>query len=651
MQQGKSSAAEPILRECLAIREQRQPEEWSTFDTRSLLGGCLLDQKQYALAEPLVLSGYEGMKAREARIPPPGPRLIEAADRVVKLYEAWDKKDKASQWRAKFEHLAGASVAYDQKRFVVATRLWAEELANDPKLGDDRENEHRYKAARAAVLAAAGQGEDTAELDDAAKAKLRRQALDWLKAELAAWNKVLESDPLQDRPNVGAKLSDWQKDTALASIREAAALAKLPVDEQKRWQALWADVDSLRAAPLVHARDSSADLAHQLVESKDPNLVFLSISELSRRIENGGADGEAAARLLLSRRQEIAPEPNVQNLLDELVSAQKSALAARLLLKVAFAKSQVGLHKRGHVAVGRVVVSDAKLDPELVLAQMEILPEGYFAGEVGDLERPLVFRGEGYSSLEVPLKGKTGNLFYLGTVTLPRLATGQAASLQGNVRLDDAKPAHTTTVQLSLSVPPANTPTNGFSDRRRWPIPITVAVSKAGEFKATRLSPTDYSLYITAPGYVSQARTFTLKPGETHDADTITLERARQVAISYRVASRPPFTKASPERQTVLGGEQFRANRQDSASDLQFPQDHGKIGFLAHSYPCSIADLGPGKLEEFLEVDPRSAKFADPRSVVPQSGHVYLLDQNSLGHWVLFQLEFDEKAPRVPGRP
>ena len=42
------------------------------------------------------------MKAREATIPPPGkPRLTDAAERVVKLYEARGKKDKAAEWRAK----------------------------------------------------------------------------------------------------------------------------------------------------------------------------------------------------------------------------------------------------------------------------------------------------------------------------------------------------------------------------------------------------------------------------------------------------------------------------------------------------------------------------------------------------------------------
>ncbi len=36
----------------------------------SLLGGALLGQGRYAEAEPLVIGGYEGMKAREAKIPP-----------------------------------------------------------------------------------------------------------------------------------------------------------------------------------------------------------------------------------------------------------------------------------------------------------------------------------------------------------------------------------------------------------------------------------------------------------------------------------------------------------------------------------------------------------------------------------------------------
>ena len=68
----------------------------------SQLGGSLLGQGRYAEAEPLIMAGYEGMKAREARLPSAArPRLAEAAGRVVSLYEGWGKVDRASAWKEK----------------------------------------------------------------------------------------------------------------------------------------------------------------------------------------------------------------------------------------------------------------------------------------------------------------------------------------------------------------------------------------------------------------------------------------------------------------------------------------------------------------------------------------------------------------------
>jgi serine/threonine protein kinase len=94
--------AEPILRECLAIREAKEPDAWTTFYTRSMLGKALVGQKKYAEAEPLLLQGYEGLMEREARIPPVVKiRLTEALEGLVELYDAWEKKDKADEWRKK----------------------------------------------------------------------------------------------------------------------------------------------------------------------------------------------------------------------------------------------------------------------------------------------------------------------------------------------------------------------------------------------------------------------------------------------------------------------------------------------------------------------------------------------------------------------
>src|SRR6516164_4586354 len=67
-----------------------------------------------------------------------------------------------------------------KKLHHTATGLYAAAFAADPKLADDLKAGHRYRAACAAALAAAGQGEDAAKLDDKEKVRLRKQALDWL---------------------------------------------------------------------------------------------------------------------------------------------------------------------------------------------------------------------------------------------------------------------------------------------------------------------------------------------------------------------------------------------------------------------------------------------------------------------------------------
>ncbi|MBX7103661.1 MAG: serine/threonine-protein kinase [Gemmataceae bacterium] len=104
--QKKIAEAEVTLRECLEVRLSVQPNEWSTFNTKSQLGGALLGQQKYAEAEPLLLDGYRGMKDREKSIPKVGGgdrRIPEALERLVKLNEALNKPDEAARWRKELE--------------------------------------------------------------------------------------------------------------------------------------------------------------------------------------------------------------------------------------------------------------------------------------------------------------------------------------------------------------------------------------------------------------------------------------------------------------------------------------------------------------------------------------------------------------------
>ncbi len=102
--QKKPSEAELKLRQSLAIRQKTQPGDWTTFDTKSMLGEAILDQNKFAEAEPLLVSGYEGMKEHKEAIPTQDkPRVTKALQRLIKLYETWGKNAEAMRWRKELE--------------------------------------------------------------------------------------------------------------------------------------------------------------------------------------------------------------------------------------------------------------------------------------------------------------------------------------------------------------------------------------------------------------------------------------------------------------------------------------------------------------------------------------------------------------------
>ena len=126
---------------------------------------------------------------------------------------------------------------YNKKLHGASARLWAEAFRPQPKLAEDMQAQNRYNAACAAALAGCGQGKDDPPLDEAAKARWRKQAIDWLKADLAFWTKQVETGPPEARRSVAKTLQHWKADTDLAGIRDEAALAKLPEDERKACRA------------------------------------------------------------------------------------------------------------------------------------------------------------------------------------------------------------------------------------------------------------------------------------------------------------------------------------------------------------------------------------------------------------------------------
>jgi tetratricopeptide (TPR) repeat protein len=132
-----------------------------------------------------------------------------------------------------------ALLCFQTRRYVAAARLAGEAFGADGKLADNFGSGYRYRAATAAALAGAGQGRDAGNLTTDAQAALRRRALDWLNADLAAWRSHGE------KSQRARALRSWQADKALAGYRDEKGLASLPGAERAAWRGLWTDVEML----------------------------------------------------------------------------------------------------------------------------------------------------------------------------------------------------------------------------------------------------------------------------------------------------------------------------------------------------------------------------------------------------------------------
>ena len=112
----------------------------------------------------------------------------------------------------------------------------------------------RYQAAGAYVQAAAGQRSEDARRGESERTGLRRQALVWLRANLELTTKLRNAGQV-----LTLSLSTLLSDPALASVRDPAALAKLPGVEREPWQRFWTDVAaSIAADPIEQGREHAA---------------------------------------------------------------------------------------------------------------------------------------------------------------------------------------------------------------------------------------------------------------------------------------------------------------------------------------------------------------------------------------------------------
>jgi serine/threonine protein kinase/Tfp pilus assembly protein PilF len=236
---GQVDRAIAAYRQAIQIDPQFAEAHWN-------LGHALARQGQFAESLAALRRGHQ-LGSKRSDWPSPSAQWAREAERLAAL-EARLSAFLKGELRPEdtTERLGLVGVCQAKKLHHAATRLYADAFAADPKLADELKAGHRYKAACCAALAAAGQGADAAKLDAKGKARLRKQALDWLRADLAVRTRQLESGKPADRAAVQRALKHWQQDGDLAGLRDAAALAKLPAEERPACAKLWADVAALR---------------------------------------------------------------------------------------------------------------------------------------------------------------------------------------------------------------------------------------------------------------------------------------------------------------------------------------------------------------------------------------------------------------------
>ena len=282
-EQGKEVEMEVVCREAL----RRRPD---FLDAHTSLSSAFIAQGKYADAEA---------ECREAlRLAPDYPTAQAALGNAL---------------------LGQGKSAAAARLYAKAFAVWPW-LANAvwPWLANHQLQRVCYNAACAAALAGCGQGKDAAELDEAERAGLRGQALICLRSDLAAWSRLLETQPAEARasvqrtlkldvamidlrvacPHVQETLRRWQQDASFAGVR-GNALANLPEAERQAWQQLWANVETLR----LRAEDpeACAKLGSVLAEAKDPERALTILTDLIASVPEHPRLDE-----LLWRRGELA---------------------------------------------------------------------------------------------------------------------------------------------------------------------------------------------------------------------------------------------------------------------------------------------------------------------------------------------------------
>jgi tetratricopeptide (TPR) repeat protein len=199
--------------------------------------------------------GHE-LGSRDPNWRQPSSKWVEVMEQLVRLDERLahvSTEEAAPANPAELVEL-GDFCLMKKHRPLVALQLYERALAARPAPGKEVEAGCRYNAACAAVLVTSGP--DAEKLHATEPARLRGQALKWLRAELASVKHRFEAEVDKNRKTINDQLTHWLRDTDLTAVREPGALQELPESERLEWKQFWEEVAALRKQAAVDKKHS-----------------------------------------------------------------------------------------------------------------------------------------------------------------------------------------------------------------------------------------------------------------------------------------------------------------------------------------------------------------------------------------------------------
>jgi tetratricopeptide (TPR) repeat protein len=205
--------------------------------------GLVLEQKgQFREALEELRRGHE-IGSRSPRWAHPSAQWVRRCERLVELDERLPAiREGKTTPASPDKRIELAGLCYSKRLHRDAARFFEEAFDAQPTLATNLGTFHRYNAACAAALAGCGQGQDADTPDDRDRGRLRRQALDWLRADLDEWRRLLDKEPDKVRSVLVQQMRIWLGDPDFAGVRGPEALARLPEAEREPWRRLWDDV-------------------------------------------------------------------------------------------------------------------------------------------------------------------------------------------------------------------------------------------------------------------------------------------------------------------------------------------------------------------------------------------------------------------------